>query len=194
MSPVSPAMADGFFTTDPPGKPKSLVQRDSFSSYKSLWKSFFFPPLVPSFLCTKCSSWEFILVSYGAPQGPEAPDFRFLRAAELHPFTSADASHLPGILPNPILAWCPLRERNPCPLSLQCTRPWAECCTHFSSFDPTHNPVRKISLETKANQWGNSGNLREEWTSRLWAGLVSPSTARTRNPNLARTHILSFPL
>lgn len=81
--------------------------------------------LASSFLPTKCFAWAFTLVSCGAPQGPWAPDSSFPGAAKLHHFQSADASHLPGILPAPILAWCPLRERNSCLLSLQWARPWA---------------------------------------------------------------------
>ena len=48
MSPVSPALASGFFTTEPPGKPKFLVQRGNFSSHKSLQQEFFFlSPIFP---------------------------------------------------------------------------------------------------------------------------------------------------
>lgn len=93
------------------------VAVDNVSSLKGMEQKVFPQPC--AFPSTKCPR-ALILVSLGALQGPEALDFSFPGAAKLYHFTSADALYLPGILPTAILAWCPLRERNSCLLSLQC--------------------------------------------------------------------------
>lgn len=68
--------------------------------------------------------------------------------------------HLPGILPNPILAWCPLRERSVPPEPAVHQALEAEHCVHFNSFDPTHNPVRKISFRNQSQP------VRQLWESK----------------------------
>lgn len=86
----------------------------------------------------------------------------------------------------PILAWCPLRERNSCLQGLQWARPWAECFTHFSPFDPIYISVRKCITGNQCQPARRLSESKKGWTSGLQARLVGPDTAGIRDPNYAR--------